>query len=98
MKMPIGRVLVAILLLAAILLMSGFAAPVGATPLDDATAAAESGDYAKAIELLRPSADKGDRDAQYNLGIMYFTGQGVLRDAIALIGQWTQQLDRLGII
>ena len=51
MKMSIGRALAATLLVAA--MMSSFAAPVGAAPLDDANAAADSGDYAKAVQLLQ---------------------------------------------
>src|SRR3984957_7590530 len=67
--------------LAAMLLLWSFAAPVGATALEDANAAAESGDYAKAMQLLRPLAEQGDAAAQYDLGIMYYAGQGVARNA-----------------
>src|ERR1700733_12516281 len=63
--------------LAAILLLSSLAAPVGATPLEDANAAADSGDYAKAMQLLRPLAEQGDPAAQYDLGVMYYAGQSV---------------------
>jgi uncharacterized protein len=36
--------------------------------LDDGQAAIERGDYATAMRILRPLADKGDAKAQYNLG------------------------------
>jgi hypothetical protein len=44
--------------LAAMLLLWCFASPAGATALDDANAAADSGDYAKAMQLLRPLAEQ----------------------------------------
>jgi TPR repeat protein len=47
---------------------------------DDGLTAYRSGDYAKAIELWRPLAEKGDAVAQYRLGDMYADGKGVARD------------------
>jgi len=32
------------------------------------------------VKLFRQAADKGNAQAQYNLGIMYKNGQGVKRD------------------
>jgi len=49
-------------------LVSSFAAPVAAGPLDDATAAMERRDYATALRLLRPFADQGTAVAQARLG------------------------------
>jgi uncharacterized protein len=66
--------------LAAILLMLSFAAPVAAGPFEDATAAYARGDYATALRLLRPLADQGNNDAQFNLGFMYAKGHGVTQD------------------
>ena len=34
-------------------------------------------DYNRALELYRKAAEQGDRDAQYNIGVMYYNGQGV---------------------
>lgn len=48
--------------------------------LDDATAASKSGDYATAMGILQPLAEQGDASAQYNLGMMYGGGQGVVQD------------------
>jgi TPR repeat protein len=66
--------------LAAIILVLSLAAPVAADPLEDAAAAHERGDYATALRLLRPLANQGNSGAQYNLGFMYYEGEGVPQD------------------
>ena len=48
--------------------------------LDKGFAAALSGDFATALREWTPLAEQGHAKAQYNLGIMYRTGQGVLQD------------------
>jgi uncharacterized protein len=53
---------------------------VSAAPLDDATAAYQRGDFAAAMELIRPLADQGDVRAQFNLATMYYNGRGVPQD------------------
>jgi hypothetical protein len=53
---------------------------VRAGPLEDATAAGQKGDYATALWLLRPLAAQGSAQAQYKLGLMYYSGEGVTRD------------------
>lgn len=57
-------------------------APAVAGPFEVGLAAAERGDYAKALRLWRPLADKGDAVSQRNLGIMYFNGRGVPQDYV----------------
>jgi hypothetical protein len=47
---------------------------------EDALSAQQHGDYATAMRLYKPLADKGDASAQYNLGTMYEAGQGVTQD------------------
>lgn len=42
--------------------------------------AAQSGDYATALREWTPLAEQGDAIAQFNLGVMYETGQGVPQD------------------
>jgi len=37
-------------------------------------------DFATALREWRPLAAQGDADAQYNLGLIYDTGQGVTQD------------------
>jgi len=47
---------------------------------EDAVAAHQRGDYATALRLWHPLAERGNADAQFHLGVMYESGQGVLRD------------------
>ena len=42
--------------------------------------AVQLGDYQTALQECRPLADQGYAAAQFNLGIMYQTGQGVPKD------------------
>jgi hypothetical protein len=51
-----------------------------AGPLEDGVEAIDRGDYATALRFLRPMAEKGNPDAQINLGNMYFDGNGVPQD------------------
>jgi TPR repeat protein len=51
-----------------------------AGPLEDGIEAVDRGDYATALRLLQPLAEKGDPEAQINLGNMYFDGNGVPQD------------------
>jgi TPR repeat protein len=69
--------------IAAIVLVSAYAAPVAAGTFEDAVDAHARGDYAKALRLIRPLANDGDASAQFNLGLMYTTGQGVQQDDAA---------------
>jgi TPR repeat protein len=39
-------------------------------------------DHAEAIERYRKAAEQGDAQAQSILGLMYFTGRGVLQDYV----------------
>jgi TPR repeat protein len=68
--------------IAAILLVLSFAAPLAAGPLDDANAAIKRRDYATALRLIRPLAEQGDANAQYNLGVFYDNGLGVPQDKV----------------
>ncbi len=51
-----------------------------AGPLDDAKAARDRGDAVTAFRLFKPLADSGLAEAQWQLGEMYFSGQGIGRD------------------
>src|SRR6266481_492064 len=66
--------------IAAVVLVSAFAAPVAAGTFEDAVDALARGDYAKTLRLIRPLANDGDAAAQYNLGLLYMAGQGVPQD------------------
>jgi len=46
-------------------------------------AAYNRGDYALALQEFKPLAEKGDRDAQFNLAQMYAAGRGVPQDYVA---------------
>lgn len=49
---------------------------------DDALAALEAKDYARALTLLRPLAEQGMARAQSNLGVLYWQGLGTPADPI----------------
>jgi TPR repeat protein len=61
----------------------GFARPI--QNADAANAAYQIGDYATALRLLRPLADRGDVRAQSTLGLMYHHGRGVQKDNLEAI-------------
>ena len=42
----------------------------------------ERGDYATAVQELRPLAEMGNADAQFHLGAMYQNGLGVIQDYV----------------
>ena len=67
---------------AAVILLLGFAAPLYAGPVEDAAAAYRRGDYETALRLFRQLADQGRANAQYNLGVMYAKGRGVLQNDV----------------
>ncbi len=48
--------------------------------LDRANASYKRGDYAEALEGFSDLAEKGDAEAQNNLGVMYSYGDGVPKD------------------
>ncbi len=74
-------------LLAVTLLAAIQAWPVAAGPIEDGTAAYNRGDYATALQIWRPLADRGDPDIQVFLGNMFAFGQGMPRDYVAAT-QW----------
>lgn len=92
----------------ALLLLSLFILTTSAVagPLEDALAAINAKQYEKAAALLAPLADKGDVNAEYNLGLLYLDGQGVKRNlamALALLTRAANGNDpraqfRLGLI
>jgi TPR repeat protein len=64
-------------MLATNILALSFAVPVAAGSLEDGRAAYEHRDFAIAERLFRPLAEHGNAIAQYNLGVMYYKGDGV---------------------
>jgi TPR repeat protein len=68
--------------IAVMLLVLSFAASGTAGPAEDADAAMKRHDYKTALQLIRPLAEQGDANAQYNLGVFYDNGLGVPQDRI----------------
>ncbi|MBT8119999.1 MAG: SEL1-like repeat protein [Gammaproteobacteria bacterium] len=61
-----------------------------ASDLDNAVTAMRAGDFAEAYCIMRPLAENGDADAQYNIGWMYMNGYGLrVNDSLAL--EWWQK-------
>ena len=82
-------------LLAACVIATGLGAPVAAGPLEEGNAAYLEKEYAKAAELWRPLAEKGDATAQYYLGTLFAEGKGVTQnDATAFM--WFQRAANQG--
>jgi TPR repeat protein len=55
-------------------------------PVEEGRAAAQRGDFATALELWRPLAERGHAVAQNHLGVAYELGHGVPQDnAIAVV-------------
>ena len=48
-----------------------------AATMDDAKLAIRAQDFAKAAGILKPLANKGDKQAQYQLAVLYRNGQGI---------------------
>ena len=74
---------------------SGVTFDVAADDLDDAVDAMRSGDFAEAYCIMRPLAEAGDADAQYNIGWMYMNGYGLrVNDSLAL--EWWKEASEQG--
>jgi uncharacterized protein len=82
-------------LFGAFALATALGASAVAGPLEDGIAAYHEKGYAKAVELWRPLAEKGDAAAQYFLGTLYVEGHGVEQnDATAFM--WFQRAANQG--
>jgi hypothetical protein len=60
----------------------------------EALEAAENGDYAKAVRLWRLLGEQGQGAAQFNLGEMYYSGQGVAQDYCQAAQWWRSAAER----
>jgi TPR repeat protein len=83
---------------AALIVAASFSAgSVAAGPQDDVDAiitALEKGDSATAVRLLRPFAEHGNATAQFNLGFMYYEGQGVPQDYATAMSWFRKAADQ----
>src|SRR5262249_27166845 len=61
---------------AAIILVSTFAAPMAAGPLEDGYAAYTRSDFTTAMQIMRPLADQGEVTAQNVVGVLYYFNGG----------------------
>lgn len=66
-----------------------FASPGVLADYEDGVNAAFKGDFETALHEFTLAAEAGLDLAQYNLGILYFTGQGVERDVVEAF-RWTE--------
>jgi len=80
--------------LAALVIGLALAAPAWAG-FDDGARAYGRGDYAAAFRQWKPLAEQGNALAQYNLGVLYGTGQGVARDDAEAL-KWLRLAARQG--
>ena len=62
--------------------------------LEAGVAAARAGDYATALREWRPLAETGNRDAQFNLGLLYENGLGVARDDAEALAWYRRAAER----
>ena len=81
---------------AAVIIAAGLARTAMAGPLEDGLVAAEHRDYATAVRLWGPLAEQGNLDAQYNLGVAYQYGHGVMSDH-AVAASWFRKAANQGL-
>jgi TPR repeat protein len=78
-----------------VIFLASLGEALAADPQADAKAALDAGDYATAVKLLQPLASQGDVAAEFNLGVMYGSGQGVAKDEAAA-ATWFEKAARGG--
>ncbi|MCU0934422.1 MAG: hypothetical protein MUE86_08375 [Thiobacillaceae bacterium] len=64
--------------------------------VDEGMSAYSSGDYDKAAREFKVLAERGDREAQYMLGLLHEEGQGVERDDLLAAYWYARSADQLG--
>jgi V8-like Glu-specific endopeptidase len=79
---------------ALVVLVLGLAGPAVAGELDDAVTATRSGNYAVALRLLSPLADKSDARAQFDIGFMHAYGWGVPRNPAEALTWYRKAADQ----
>ena len=73
-------------LLTTLVILTGLICSTGAVWAQDfykGLKAAQSGDFATALNEWRPLAEEGNASAQRNLGLMYAKGEGISKDMVA---------------
>ena len=80
-----------------LLLSAALSSPLPASDVSDAISAMRAGNYAETYCVLKPYAESGDPEAQYNIGWMYLNGYGLMmNDRLAL--DWWQRASDQGYI
>ncbi|MGQ0559855.1 MAG: SPOR domain-containing protein [Sphingosinicella sp.] len=77
------------------LLLLASAGTAAAQGVEAGVRAWQSGQYEEAVRNWRPLADRGDQDAQFNLGHAYRLGRGVPQN-MTLAEQWSERAARSG--
>ena len=82
------------LVLALLVVAFFFTSAAVAGPYEDGWAAYQRGDYATALRFFRPLAEKGNADAQFNLGYMYNRGRGVPQDYVQAVSWYRKAAEQ----
>ena len=69
-------------------------APIHAGQFEDGLSAVNQGNYAAALRLWKPLADQGNAAAQFNLGVMYNSGDGVPEDDVEAVKWYRKAADQ----
>ncbi|MBM3574772.1 MAG: sel1 repeat family protein [Alphaproteobacteria bacterium] len=77
-------------------LLTSLSVPALADDYGDALAASKRGDFAASFKLLKPLAEKGDAQAQGELGALYLSGRGAPKDPKEGF-RWTKEAANKGL-
>jgi len=75
-------------------LIALMAAPLEASDVSDAINAMRAGNFAEAYCVLKPYAESGDSEAQYNIGWMYLNGYGLMMNDSKALEWWQRASDQ----
>ena len=81
--------------LVALFFLFTLSVPARGQDFDKGMEAYERGDYATALDDLRPLAEEGRVEAEFQLGVMYFLGVGVPQDVVEAV-KWYQKAAEQG--
>ncbi|MDG2286187.1 MAG: tetratricopeptide repeat protein, partial [Alphaproteobacteria bacterium] len=88
-------------LLTTLVVLTGLLGSAGAvwadaeSDFDKGYAADEAGDFTEAAKWYRKAAEQGNADAQFNLGVMYYNGDGVTQDYVEA-AKWYRKVAEQG--
>ena len=75
-------------------LIALMAAPLEASDVSEAINAMRAGNFAEAYCVLKPYAESGDAEAQYNIGWMYLNGYGLMMNDSKALEWWQRASDQ----